>query len=72
MVFIFIVPVMNLLWELSLIHILMDVMGEPIVGVNVMEKGTTNGTITDMDGKFLLKAPANATLIISIDFHSIQ
>ena len=40
-------------------------MGEPIVGVNVMEKGTTNGTITDMDGKFLLKAPANATLIIS-------
>ena len=43
----------------------MDVMGEPIVGVNVMEKGTTNGTITDMDGKFLLKAPANATLIIS-------
>lgn len=33
----------------------MDVMGEPIVGVNVMEKGTTNGTITDMDGKFYLK-----------------
>ena len=45
--------------------LVMDVMGEPIVGVNVMEKGTTNGTITDMDGKFLLKAPANATLIIS-------
>lgn len=33
----------------------MDVMGEPIVGVNVMEKGTTNGTITDMNGKFYLK-----------------
>lgn len=46
--------------------LVMDVMGEPIVGVNVMEKGTTNGTITDMDGKFLLKAPANATLIISL------
>lgn len=45
--------------------LVMDVMGEPIVGVNVMEKGTTNGTITDMNGKFLLKAPANATLIIS-------
>ena len=42
----------------------MDVMGEPIVGVNVMEKGTTNGTITDMDGKFYLKL-LNATLIIS-------
>lgn len=35
--------------------LVMDVMGEPIVGVNVMEKGTTNGTITDMDGKFYLK-----------------
>lgn len=35
--------------------LVMDVMGEPIVGVNVMEKGTTNGTITDMNGKFYLK-----------------
>ena len=47
--------------EMDLTHLqdisglVMDVMGEPIVGVNVMEKGTTNGTITDMDGKFLLK-----------------
>ncbi len=51
--------------EQDISGLVMDVMGEPIVGVNVMEKGTTNGTITDMDGKFLLKAPANATLIIS-------
>lgn len=29
-----------------------DVNGEPLIGVNVLEKGTTNGTITDFDGKF--------------------
>ena len=27
-----------------------DVNGEPLIGVNVLEKGTTNGTITDFDG----------------------
>ena len=30
--------------------------GEPIIGVSVLEKGTTNGTITDLDGKFSLSA----------------
>lgn len=41
--------------EQDISGLVMDVMGEPIVGVNVMEKGTTNGTITDMNGKFYLK-----------------
>ena len=34
-------------------------------GVNIVEKGTTNGTITDMDGKYSLKVGDNATLTIS-------
>ena len=29
-----------------------DVTGEPVIGANVVEKGTTNGSITDIDGKF--------------------
>lgn len=33
-----------------------DVFGEPIIGANVVEKGTTNGTITDIDGKFSFTA----------------
>ena len=37
----------------------------PIAGANVVEKGTTNGTITDMDGKFTLDVPSNATLVIT-------
>jgi TonB-linked SusC/RagA family outer membrane protein len=44
---------------------IMDTQGEPIIGANVIEKGTTNGTITDMDGKFLLNVSPNATLVVS-------
>lgn len=39
--------------------------GEPVIGANVMVKGTTNGTSTDFDGNFSLEAPAGATLVVS-------
>lgn len=42
-----------------------DASGEPVVGANVVEKGTTNGTITDLNGSFSLDIPAKSTLIIS-------
>lgn len=43
-----------------------DSNGEIITGANVWEKrNNTNGTITDLEGKFSLKVPANATLVIS-------
>ena len=42
-----------------------DSKGESIIGANVMEKGTTNGTITDFDGNFNLNVAANAVLQIS-------
>jgi len=41
-----------------------DSMG-PIIGANVVEKGTTNGTITNMDGEFSLSVSSNATLVIT-------
>lgn len=41
-----------------------DALG-PIAGANVVEKGTTNGTITDMDGNFSLEVSANAILVVS-------
>lgn len=44
---------------------IVDATGLPIIGANVMVKGTTNGTITDMDGKFTLDVPAGAVLQIS-------
>ena len=42
-----------------------DQTGEPLVGVNVVEKGTTNGTMTDADGVFSLTVQDNALLQIS-------
>ena len=44
---------------------IVDATGEPLIGVSVVEVGTTNGTITDIDGKFSLKVAAGATLEIS-------
>ncbi len=43
----------------------LDVTGIPVIGANVMVKGTTNGTITDMDGKFSLEVDNDATLVFS-------
>ena len=42
-----------------------DGTGEPIIGATVMEKGTSNGTITDLDGNFKLKVAAGQTLVFS-------
>ena len=44
---------------------IVDTKGEPVIGANVVEKGTTNGTITDMDGKFSLEVKSGVTLEIS-------
>lgn len=42
-----------------------DNAGEAIIGANVVQTGTTNGTITDFNGNYTLKVPANASLKIS-------
>lgn len=42
-----------------------DSTGEPVIGATVMEKGTANGTSTDIDGNFSLNVKRGATLVIS-------
>ena len=43
-----------------------DDLGQPLIGVSILEKGTTNGVITDMDGNFSLKLTSeNPTLVFS-------
>lgn len=42
-----------------------DMNGEPVIGASVLEKGTSNGTITDLDGKYSLNVRKNAILVIS-------
>ena len=43
----------------------LDASQEPLIGVSVLEKGTSNGAITDIDGRFTLKTKANAILVFS-------
>src|SRR5690606_25759923 len=46
--------------------ILEESSGEPLPGVSILEKGTTNGTVTDLDGKYAITlASENATLRVS-------
>ena len=42
-----------------------DKNGETVIGANVQEKGTTNGTITDFNGEFQLNVTSDATLVVS-------
>ncbi|MBQ9217191.1 MAG: TonB-dependent receptor [Muribaculaceae bacterium] len=43
----------------------LDETGETVIGASVVEKGTANGTVTDIDGVFTLKVNAGATLVVS-------
>ena len=50
-----------------------DPTGETVIGATVMEKGTTNGTVTDFDGNFRLKVEPGKTLVISyIGFETVE
>ena len=52
---------------------ILDETGEPIIGANVVQKGTTNGIMTDLDGTFSLNVPNNATLVVSfIGYNSME
>ena len=45
--------------------VVIDAAGIPVVGAFVLEKGTTNGTITDIDGKFSIDVPSDAVIEVS-------
>lgn len=45
--------------------VVVDDAGFPVIGANVVEKGTTNGVITDLDGNFTLEVPEGATIEVS-------
>ena len=42
-----------------------DNLGEPMIGVSILEKGTTNGVVTDLDGNYSLNAKEGGTLVFS-------
>ena len=59
------IPLWSFAQNISVKGVVKDNFGEPVIGANVTEKGTTNGMITDLDGNFSLTVQKNATLVIS-------
>lgn len=53
------------LQSITVTGLVVDTKGEPVIGASISEKGTTNGIITDIDGKFTLNVQPNAILKIS-------
>ncbi len=53
------------LQSITVTGIILDTAGEPVIGASVVEKGTTNGGITDLNGRFTLNVKPGATLKIS-------
>lgn len=51
--------------KITISGIVKDETGEFIIGANVSEKGTTNGSITDIDGQFRLNASSDGILVVS-------
>lgn len=51
--------------QLSVKGIVKDQTGEPVIGANVLVKGTTNGVITNIDGEFTLAAKKGDILSVS-------
>ena len=49
-----------------------DQSGQPVIGANVLEKGTGNGTITDIDGKYSLDVAESAIIVISFIGYNSQ
>lgn len=58
-------PLSLLAQDIKVQGVVTDETGEAVIGATVMQKGTSNGTVTDFDGNFSLSVPANATLAIS-------
>ena len=58
--------------QITVNGVVQDTQGEPIIGANILIKGTATGTITDLDGNFQITADADALLVISFIGYQTQ
>ena len=58
--------------QIAIKGIVKDTTGEPVIGANVLVKGTTNGTITDFDGNFQLSANKGDIIVVSFIGYTAQ
>ncbi|MGB4415149.1 MAG: TonB-dependent receptor plug domain-containing protein, partial [Paludibacter sp.] len=63
--FLFLVPAWAIAQTVTVRGTIKDTQGETLLGVNVLEVGTTNGTITNFDGKYEIKVARNASLVFT-------
>ena len=67
LLFAFMTPFGALAQTIQLTGLVTDAANEPIIGASVVEKGTTNGVITDFDGNFTIVAPSKKS-VLNISF----
>lgn len=60
------------LQTITVTGLVVDAVGEPIIGASVVEKGTTNGIVTDIDGKFTLNVKPGTILQVSFVGYTTQ
>lgn len=66
LIFFFMINIMGLFAQnITLTGNVSDDNNEPLIGVNVVQKGTTNGTVTDFDGNFSLQVPNGSVIVFS-------
>ena len=61
----FFLCVMTVSAQITVVGTVVDDMEEPVLGASILEKGTTNGIVTDLDGNFTLKVQKDAVLVVS-------
>lgn len=58
--------------QITVTGVVKDPTGEPVIGANVIIKGTTNGTVTDVDGQFMLSASKGDIISVSFIGYKMQ
>jgi len=58
--------------QITVQGVVKDHTGEPVIGASVVQKNTSNGTITDVDGQFTLKTPSNSVIQVSFVGYKTQ
>lgn len=69
---IFMTPLWTFSRNITVSGSVLDEAGDPLIGATVQQKGTSNGTSTDIDGLFKLSVPDNATLVVSYVGYTTQ
>lgn len=66
------IPLWALSQNITVKGVVKDGAGESVIGASVLQKGTTNGTITDFEGGFTLNLPSNSVIVVSFVGYKTQ